>query len=98
MAPTLTLLGGSLREPSRSRAMLQVSLAFAKKRGVDAQLLDLRELVLPMFLPDRTLEDYPIGKQAAITHLLEAYRRAHAMIWACPTYHGTVSGVFKSKS
>lgn len=96
MAPTLTLLGGSLREPSRTRAMLQVSLAFARERGVDAQLVDLRELDLPMFLPDQTLEDYPVEKQAAIAHLLEAYRRADAMIWACPTYHGTVSGVFKN--
>src|SRR6476619_4977197 len=96
MAPTFTLLGGSLREPSRTRAMLQVSLAFARERGVYAQLVDLRELELPMFLPDQTLEDYPIEKQAAIAHLLEAYRRADAMIWACPTYHGTVSGVFKN--
>jgi FMN reductase len=96
MAPTVTLLGGSLREHSRSRALLQNSLAFAKQRGIDAQLLDLRDLDLPMFLPDRTLDDYPIGKQAAIAHLLEAYRRAQAMIWACPTYHGTVSGVFKN--
>ena len=96
MAPTLTLLGGSLREPSRSRALLQTALAFAKQRGIDAQLLDLRELDLPMFLPDRTLEAYPIDKQAAIAHLLAAYRRAQAMIWACPTYHGTVSGVFKN--
>ena len=96
MAPTLILLGGSLREHSRSRALLQTSLSFAKERGIDAELLDLLELDLPMFLPDRTLEDYPIGKQAAIAQLLAAYRRAHAMIWASPTYHGTVSGVFKN--
>jgi FMN reductase len=96
MAPTLTLLGGSLREHSRTLALLQVSLAFAKARGIDAQLLDLRELDLPMYLPDRTLQAYPTGKQGAIAHLLEAYRLTDAMIWACPTYHGTVSGVFKN--
>lgn len=96
MAPTLVLLGGSLREPSRSLALLRTSLAFAKERGIDAELLDLRELDLPMFLPDRTVEEYPIEKQATIAHLLSAYRRAHAMIWAVPTYHGTVSGVFKN--
>ncbi len=96
MAPTLILLGGSLREPSRSRALLRTSLTFAKERGIDAELLDLRELDLPMFLPDRTFEDYPIGKQDSIAHLLAAYRRAHALIWASPTYHGTVSGVFKN--
>jgi FMN reductase len=96
MAPTFTLLGGSLREPSRTLALLQTSLALARERGVDAQLLDLRELDLPMFLPDRALEAYPLEKQATITRLVEAYRRAHAMIWASPTYHGTVSGVFKN--
>jgi len=96
MAPTLVLLGGSLLENSRSRSMLQISLALARERGVDAELIDLRDLDLPMFLPDRTLEDYPGEKQAAIAHLVDAYRRAHAMIWACPTYHGTVSGVFKN--
>jgi FMN reductase len=96
MAPTLILLGGSLREHSRSRALLRTSLTLAKERGIDAELLDLLELDLPMFLPDRTLEDYPVEKQDRIAHLLAAYRRAHAMIWACPTYHGTVSGVFKN--
>jgi FMN reductase len=96
MAPTLILLGGSLREHSRSRAMLRTSLAFAKERGVDAELLDLLELDLPMFLPDRAFEDYPIEKQDIIARLIAAYRRADAMIWASPTYHGTVSGVFKN--
>ncbi len=96
MAPTLILLGGSLREHSRSRALLRTALTFAKERGIDAELLDLRELDLPMFLPDRLFEEYPIGKQDSIAHLVAAYRRAHAMIWASPTYHGTVSGVFKN--
>src|SRR5579885_2662576 len=96
MTPTFTLLGGSLRDPSRTRAMLRVSLAIAQERGIDAQLLDLRELDLPMYIPDQPLGDYPAEKQPAIARLLEAYRRAHAMIWACPTYHGTVSGVFKN--
>ena len=96
MTPTLILLGGSLREHSRSRALLRTSLALAKERGMDAELLDLFELDLPMFLPDRTFEDYPIEKRETIARVLAAYRRAHAMIWASPTYHGTVSGVFKN--
>jgi FMN reductase len=96
MAPTLILLGGSLREHSRSRALLRTALTFAQERGIDAEMLDLRELDLPMFLPDRTFDAYPIGNQDTIAHLLAAYRRAHAMIWASPTYHGTVSGVFKN--
>jgi FMN reductase len=96
MAPTLILLGGSLRENSRSRSLLRTSLTFAKERGIDAELIDLIELDLPMFLPDRKFEDYPAEKQATIAQLLAAYRRAHAMIWASPTYHGTVSGVFKN--
>jgi len=96
MVPTLILLGGSLRERSRSLSMLQTSFAIAQERGIQAELLDVRDLDLPMFVPDRRIEDYPAEYQANIARLVDAYRRANAMIWASPTYHGTVSGVFKN--
>jgi FMN reductase len=96
MASTLILLGGSLRVPSLSLRLLQTSFALLRDRGVQTELLDVRELDLPMYLPDRTIEAYPAEKQANITRLVDAFRRADAMIWACPTYHGTVSGVFKN--
>jgi NAD(P)H-dependent FMN reductase len=59
-------LGGSLRKPSRSRAALAVALDGAAAAGAAVELLDLRELGLPMYSPD--LEADP---PAAVRRLLE---------------------------
>ena len=50
---TLTIvgLGGSLARVSRSRAALRTALEGAAKAGADTQLLDLRELDLPLYDP-----------------------------------------------
>ena len=59
------------------------------------EIADPRELDLPMYVPDFELEDYA-PKNAGIERLVESYRNADAMVWVSPTYHGTVSGVFKN--
>lgn len=89
-------LGGTLRERSYSRAALQEALRIAAEHGAQTDILDLRALNLPMFVPGYSIEDYPVEHRAAITQLVEGCRRATAMLWASPTYHGTVSGVFKN--
>ncbi|MFC1466683.1 MAG: NADPH-dependent FMN reductase [Candidatus Brachytrichaceae bacterium NZ_4S206] len=89
-------LGGTLRERSYSRAALREALRIAAEHGAHTEILDLRELNLPMFVPDYGIEDYPAEHRAAIARLVEGCRRATAMLWASPTYHGTVSGVFKN--
>jgi FMN reductase len=89
-------LGGSLREKSRSRAALREALRLAAEQGAQTELLDVRELNLPMFLPDAALEAYPPEHQPSIARFLNACRSADAMIWASPTYHGTVSGAVKN--
>lgn len=95
-APLIVGLGGSLRTRSYSRLALQAALALAAERGAEVALLDLNVLDLPMFRPDMPLDAYSEFQQPAIARLLEACRAANAMIWASPTYHGTVSGVFKN--
>jgi NAD(P)H-dependent FMN reductase len=45
-------LGGSIASSSRSRAALEVALEGAAGAGAATQLLDLRELDLPMFDPE----------------------------------------------
>ena len=45
-------LGGSLAKVSRSRAALRTALKGAADIGADTELLDLRELDLPMYDPD----------------------------------------------
>jgi hypothetical protein len=41
-------LGGSMAVPSRSLAALKLGLAAAQEAGATTELLDLRELSLPM--------------------------------------------------
>ena len=93
---TIVGLGGTLRERSYSRAALREALRLAAEQGAQTELLDLRELNLPMFVPGYSIEDYPDEHRPAIARLVEGCRRATAMMWASPAYHGTVSGVFKN--
>jgi FMN reductase len=95
--PILACLGGSLREHSVTRAALQVAANIARDKGFDIEMLDVRELNLPMYLPDTDSPDeYEQPYQDNIRRFLESCRRADAMIWASPTYHGTMSGVIKN--
>jgi FMN reductase len=88
---TLTIvgLGGSLARVSRSRAALQVALDGAASAGVRTQLLDLRELDLPMFGPED--EATP-----AVGELIGTCHAADGMLWSSPLYQGTISGALKN--
>jgi len=88
---TIVGLGGSLAQLSASRAALRVALEGAAAEGAATTLLDLRELELPMYEPDR--EDDP-GVAAAL--LIESCYEADGMLWSSPMYQGTVSGAFKN--
>ena len=83
-------LGGSLARVSRSRTALKRALAGAEAAGAEVELLDLRELDLPMYNPD--LADPTEGA----AHLLESCYSADGMIWSSPLYQGTISGAFKN--
>jgi FMN reductase len=91
MERTLTIvgLGGSLARDSRSRAAAQVALEGAANSGARTQLLDLRELHLPMFSP----EDEPTQ---AVDELIETCHAADGMLWSSPLYQGTISGALKN--
>jgi FMN reductase len=95
-SPLFVGLGGSLREKSYSRAALHEALRIAEANGAATELLDVRESNLPMFVPDLPVKEYPAACQMSISKLLEASRRAEVMIWASPTYHGTISGALKN--
>ena len=51
-------IGGTLREGSRSLAALRRALDAAEEAGAEVELLDLRELGLPMYEPGLSLEEY----------------------------------------
>jgi FMN reductase len=93
--PNLLCLGGSLRPGSYSLATCGSVGEVAENAGFSVEIIDPRELDLPMYVPDFELEHYA-PRHEGIHRLIEAYRRADAMVWVSPTYHGTVSGVFKN--
>ena len=84
-------LGGSLKQASRSRAALVVALEGAAAAGASVELLDLRELGLPMYSPD--LETDP---PAVVLTLADRCYEADGMLWSSPMYNGSVSGSFKN--
>ena len=87
---TVVGLGGSMARISRSRAALALALEGARDAGARVDLLDIRELDLPMFDPDSTLTT------EAATRLIEVCYGADGMVWSSPLYQGTVSGAFKN--
>ncbi|WP_336037993.1 NADPH-dependent FMN reductase [Halobacterium yunchengense] len=80
---------GSLRDASVSRIALRRALAAARDRGADTDLVDLRELDLPVFDPD---SDDPEDARA----LARRVRRADAVLLATPMYHGSYSSPLKT--
>ena len=89
MTPHIVGLGGSLRAGSSSLAALRVALDGAEAAGADVQLLDVRELALPL---------YHGGAPGSpgVDRLVAAVSGADGMLWSSPLYHGTVSGAFKN--
>src|SRR5260221_1584847 len=87
---TIVGLGGSLAQHSTSLSALRVALEGAREYGANVQLFNLRELNLPMFVPDAS----PVP--VAARELCDAVQAAQGMLWSSPLYHGTVSGSFKN--
>jgi FMN reductase len=92
MALKFVGLGGSFRAKSSSSKALAVSLNYLKERGHDTNLLLLSELKLPGFETCDDLKDYP----DSVHYLLNEIRTANGLLFATPTYHGTVSGGIKN--
>ena len=92
MASALTIvgLGGSLAGASKSRAALLTALAGAADAGAETELLDIRELDLPMYNPD---DDEPTE---GATWLIESCYAADGLVWSSPMYQGTISGALKN--
>ena len=85
-------IGGTLREGSSSLGALRRALESAEDSGAETELLDLRELNLPMYEPGRVLGEYA----PEVREFLEAVRGADALILSTAAYHGTPAGVTKN--
>ena len=82
-------LGGSLATGSKSRAALATALMGAEEAGAETDLLDLRELDLPMY----SSETEPTENVIRMVGILES---ADGLLWSSPLYQGSISGSFKN--
>ena len=83
-------LGGSLGLHSSSLAALEIALEGAAQTGAETQLLDIRRLDLPFYVPGATTIP------ASVHEVCQAVHSADGLIWSSPLYHGTISGAFKN--
>jgi FMN reductase len=91
MALRIVGLGGSLRASSLSRTALAVALDGAAAAGATTELLDLRQLDLPMFNPEQEA-----NAPVVVRTMIETCYEADGMLWSSPMYNGSVSGSFKN--
>jgi FMN reductase len=84
-------IGGSFSPNSSTLAALRASLDHVRAVGahVETEMMDIRELALPMYDPS-------MEPPAAARRLVEACASAHGFVWCSPLYQGTVSGAFKN--
>ena len=85
-------VGGTLREGSSSLGALRRALAAAEMVGAEVEVLDLRELNLPMYEPGIPIAEYG----GNVERFIEALRGADAVILSTAAYHGTLAGVTKN--
>lgn len=85
-------IGGALRENSTSRGAFMRVLQAAEEAGTDTELLDLRELDLPMYVPGKKLDEY----DESVGRFLDSIRATDALVVSTAAYHGTLAGVTKN--
>src|ERR1700736_2495393 len=90
MAITIGALGGSLAKQSTSLAAVRIALEGASEAGAHTDLYDIRQLDLPMYVPNTT--DVPDSARV----LCDSVYGCDGMLWSSPLYHGTISGSFKN--
>lgn len=84
-------IGGSLRKGSYSYQGLKFAFDFLKAKGLDAEIIDLRELNLPFCNGSKVYVDYP-----DVQKFRKKVQEAQGILLATPEYHGSLSGVLKN--
>jgi FMN reductase len=88
--PIIVGVGGTLRHGSTSERALALALAAAAQMGASTEIFSGPAISLPAYDPsDR--QRSPEAKA-----LVAAMRRADGIIFATPSYHGSVSGLLKN--
>jgi NAD(P)H-dependent FMN reductase len=87
--PRVVALCGSLRDGSHTRTALEAALAAAEGRGARTELIDLRELDIPVY-------DADTGTVGDAGELTRRVREADAILLGTPMYHGSYSSPLKT--
>jgi len=90
MAVTIVALGGSFAQQSTSLAAVRIALEGAADAGAHIELFDVRQLDLPMYVP----QSADIPERARM--FCESVYASDGMLWSSPLYQGTISGSFKN--
>ena len=83
-------LGGSLAQRSTSLAALRIALEGAAEAGAITELLDIKQLSLPIYDPANK------KPPESVLNMCQAMYQADGLIWSSPMYNGTISGSFKN--
>lgn len=85
----ITGICGSLREGSYTRKSLELVLEAAEKENVETEIIDLRNIEMPVFNPDNDRND-------DLEEVSEKLREADGIVLATPMYHGSYSSPIKT--
>lgn len=86
-------VGGTMREYSTSLFALNYALSIAERCGATTNLIALRSMRLPIYLPETSLDDYG---DINVANFVLSVRRANALFLSTGAYHGTIAGVTKN--
>lgn len=87
----IVALGGTLRPGSSTEAALRRVLYHAETRGAQTEIFTGNDLDLPLYAPGAVCANHP-----PVARLVDALRRADAIILGSPGYHGGISGAVKN--
>jgi FMN reductase len=88
--PVILGIGGTTRPGSSSEEALSLALAKARKLGAETRMFSGKDLRLPLYDVD------PSCMTGGSRSLVEAMRKADAIILSSPCYHGGISGLIKN--
>jgi len=91
--PKILAFAGSTREGSYNKQLLKLAAAAASKAGGDVQVIDLRDLPLPIY--DGDLESRE-GLPENARKLKQLFISHQAILISSPEYNSSVSGVLKN--
>ncbi|NUN48163.1 MAG: NAD(P)H-dependent oxidoreductase [Candidatus Brocadiae bacterium] len=93
MPPTRVLaVCGATSRGSRTRRLLAIAAESARAAGAEIRTLDLREVILPLYISD----DDALDSHPAVVKAREEASWADGFLIGTPEYHGTQSGALKN--